>query len=310
MNDRSTSPSIRIAAEIRARIATGDYAAGSRVPSTREITRTWGVAMATATRVLVLLRADGLVRTVSGVGTVVVGPPAPAPTVFRQAPDGGVARDRIVATAVRIADAEGLTGLSMRRVAADLGVATMSLYRHVEDKDDLLTHMLDAVFRASPLPATPPVGWRPRLELAGRMLWQSFKRHPWLAPALSLTRPQPIAVGMAYTEWVLAALDHTGLTLDAIFTAHLVLFNYVRGTAVNVESEADAEAASGLSSREWMDTQRPAVRAVLADGSLPTLARVVGSEYDFDLDALFEFGLECLLDGVAAQIARASAPEV
>ena len=87
-----------------------------------------------------------------------------------------------------------------------------------------------------------------------------------------------------------------------------VLFNYARGTAVDVESEAEAEASSGLSSREWMNTQQPALRAVLAGGSLPTFARVVESEYDFDLDALFEFGVECLLDGVATQIARTDQP--
>jgi AcrR family transcriptional regulator len=299
-----TPASVRVAAEIRERIADGQYRPGSMVPSTREITRVWGVAMATATRVLGLLRDEGLVKTVPGVGTVVLEPPGRGRSGSRQAADPGAVRDRIVTAAITIADAEGMVGLSMRRVAAELGVATMSLYRHVDDKEDLLTQMLDAVFRASPLPSQPPEGWRACLDLAGRMLWRSFVRHPWLAPALSVTRPQPIAGGMAYTEWVLAALDGTGLSLQAMFTTHLVLFNYIRGTAVNVDSEAEAEASSGLSSGEWMTSQEPAMRAVLARGSLPMFTRIAESRYDFDLDSMFEFGLDCILDGVAVNIAR------
>ena len=70
-------PSMRIAAELRAQIERGELAPGERVPSAREITRRWGVAIATATRVLAALRDDGLVRAVPGVGTVVVAPPEP-----------------------------------------------------------------------------------------------------------------------------------------------------------------------------------------------------------------------------------------
>lgn len=308
MNSAGSTPSALIAAEIRTRIAAAEYAPGTPVPSTREITRTWGVAMATATRVLGLLRDEGLVRSVPGVGTLVTGVPADERGRRSRTGGGGAARDRIVTAAITIADAEGLAGLSMRRVAADLGVATMSLYRHVQGKDDLLTQMLDAAFRAAPLPADPPVGWRPRLELAGRMLWRNFRKHPWLAPALSVTRPQPIAGGIVYAEWVLAALDGTGLGLDAIFTTHLMLFNYARGTAVNVESEVEAEASSGLSSTEWMNSQEPALQAVLAAESLPMFTKIMESGYDLDLDVLFEFGLGCLLDGVAARITRTAPP--
>ena len=137
-----------------------------------------------------------------------------------------------------IADAEGLDGLSMRRVATALGAAPMSLYRHVTDKDDLVLRMMDAALREARLPADPPPGWRPRLEVAARSLWAAFRRHPWLAPALSLTRPQAVAGGLAYTEWVLAALADAGLTTTVAFDVHLTLFTFVRGVAVNLESEA------------------------------------------------------------------------
>jgi AcrR family transcriptional regulator len=304
---RENSRSGQIVAELRQRIEAGDLAPGDRVPSTREITRQWGVAMATATKVLTELRHEGLVRAVPGVGTVVDtgGRPArtnatvPAPSARKNTPDGVLTPARIVGTAIAVADAEGLSAVSMRRIATEIGVATMSLYRHVADKDDLLMQMMDAAFAEMPLPARAPEGWRGRLELAARTLWAMFRRHPWLAPALSVTRPQPIASAIPYTEWVLTTLDGRGLDLQTIFTAHITLFNYIRGTAVNVELETEAEALSGMNNEEWMDSQEPALQAILAGGRFPVFERLASGGYDFDLDSLFEFGLQRLLDGIA-----------
>ena len=308
--DQKEPPYARIAAEVRHRIETGELAPGSRVPSTREITARWGVAMATATKALATLRDQGLVRAIPGVGTVVVESASAAPGRRpARAPGarvaGGPAREisaRIVAAAIEVADAEGLAGVSMRRVATEIGVATMSLYRHVADKDDLVVQMIDAVFGRWQLPADPPDGWRERLEIAARALWSMFRRHPWLAPAMSVTRPQAAPAAIPYTEWVLAALDGHGLDLATRLTAHITLFGYARGTAVNIELEAEAEAASGLGNDEWMDAQGPALRSIVASGNFPQLEQVFAADYDFNLDALFEFGLQRLLDGLAVLI--------
>jgi AcrR family transcriptional regulator/DNA-binding transcriptional regulator YhcF (GntR family) len=305
-----------VVAALRDRIEAGDLAPGDRVPSTREITREWGVAMATATKALTELRHLGLVRAVPGVGTVVAerGRAADRSTTTatgRGATDGRAATgsragagadralttERVVDAAITVADAEGVAAVSMRRVAVDLGVATMSLYRHVRDKDDLLLRMMDAVLAASPLPAEPPEGWRARLDLVARTLWSIFRRHPWLAPTMSITRPQATPHALPYTEWVLAGLVAEGLDLGGAFTIHLTLFNYVRGTAVNLESEAEAEAASGLTNEEWMRNQQPAIDRIVAEQRLVTFARLTEKGFDLDLDALFEFGLERLLDG-------------
>ncbi|GAA2757696.1 TetR/AcrR family transcriptional regulator C-terminal domain-containing protein [Actinopolymorpha rutila] len=315
MADSSTASRYHeVVAALRRRIEAGELAPGDRVPSTREITREWGVAMATATKALTELRHLGLVRAVPGVGTVVAergrtgtrtttttGPATDARTSQESRPaaatDRTLTTERVVEAAIAIADAEGVSAASMRRVAVDLGVATMSLYRHVRDKDDLLLRMMDAVLAASPLPAEPPDGWRPRLDLVARTLWTLFRRHPWLAPTMSITRPQATPHALPYTEWVLAGLLAEGLDLQTAFTMHLTLFNYVRGTAVNLESEAEAEATSGLTSEEWMATQQPAIDRIVAEQRLVTFARLAEKEYDFDLDALFEFGLQRLLDG-------------
>jgi AcrR family transcriptional regulator len=318
VDDQGASRSSQIVAELRRRIQTGELAPGDRVPSTREIIRRWNVAMATATKVLTQLRHEGLVRAVPGVGTVVdtgVGPgpgeTAPARDVPGASPsrkngaDRTLTPARIVATALAVADAEGLASVSMRRVAGELGVATMSLYRHVTDKDDLLARMMDASFSEWPFPDDPPEGWRDRLELATRMLWAMFRRHPWLASALSVTRPQPVANAIPFTEWVLASLVGR-LDLQTSLTTHITLFNHVRGTAINIETETEAEALSGLDAEEWMDAQEPALRAVLATGRFPTFERFATEDYDFDLDDLFEFGLQRILDGIAVLIGETS----
>jgi AcrR family transcriptional regulator len=327
----------QVVTELRHRIESGELTPGARVPSTRQITRQWNVAMATATKVLADLQQQGLVHAVPGVGTVVSGtrdggPEAPGPdaggpetrgpdvrrpagaTTTDATPSAGPVRrpggaeqvltvERIVAAAIQVADAEGLGAVSMRRVATEIAVATMSLYRHVDDKDDLLTRMMSSAFGEWPFPAEPPPGWRERLELAGRMLWSMFRAHPWLAPALSLTRPQPIASALPFTEWVLLTLDREGLDAQTIFTTHLTLFNYIRATAVNVELEAEAEADSGLDNEQWMDAQQPVLDAIVSTGRFPTFERLAARGYDFNLDELLEFGLQRLLDGIAVMLA-------
>lgn len=301
----STPPRyLQIAAELRRQIEAGELSPGMRVPSTRAIVDRWGVAMATATKVLTELRHQGLVRGVPGVGTVVEGDrratrAASAPR-RQTSSEGGLTSERIVAAGVAIADAEGLGAVSMRRVASEIGVATMSLYRHVEDKDDLVLKMMDAVFREWQLPADPPAGWRSRVEIVARLVWDAFRRHPWLAPAMSITRPQPLAGGLLLSEFLLATLDELGLDHQTTFTAYITLVSFVRGTAMNLEMEAEAEATSGVDNEEWLHAQEPRLRAIVEAGHFPVFTRYVSQDYDFSLDELFEFGLSRMLDGLAA----------
>jgi AcrR family transcriptional regulator len=300
--------SARIAAELRRRITSGELVPGARVPSTRAIVQRYGVAMATATKVLTALQHEGLIRSVPGVGSVVAGDAAPERPRRRRGPSGGaLGAEAIVAAGVAVADAEGLAALSMRRVAAELDAAPMSLYRHVRDKDELLLQMMDAAISEVALPE-PPTDWRAGLEVAARALWAGFRRHPWLPAALSLTRPQLLPGALEYSEWVLGVLSGAGWDPTTTFTTHLTVFTFVRGLAMNLETEAEAEAASGLTDDEWMSSQESALTALVADGRHPTFARVLSSmDFDMDLDALFEFGLQRLLAGIAA-LSAASDP--
>ena len=296
------SPSTQIAAQIRGQIQSCELAAGSRVPSTRQITRRWGVAMATASKVLAILNEEGLVRTRPGVGSVVAGTSSArvGASVRARDADTGLTKERIVTAATAVADEEGLGALSMRRVALELGVATMSLYRHVQDKDDLLVLMIDAAFAEWRLQRSGD-GWQEVLAGAAREMWRNFRRHLWLAPAYSLTRPLVVPSGLAYTEHVLATLLGRGLQPATAFSMNLILFSFVRGFATSLEMEATAEADTGVTADEWMDVQKPALEALLADRNVPAFRTVLDSfepgGYDMDLNELFETGLRYLLDG-------------
>jgi DNA-binding transcriptional regulator YhcF (GntR family) len=290
----------RIAAELAAGIAAGEPAPGAKVMSTRQIMAAYGVAMATASKVLAHLREQGLVEVRPGVGTVVVRQGAPS----GDRPD----RDRVVRAAIAIADAEGLAGLSMRRLAGALGVPTMSLYRYVADREELVLLMMDDVMGANPPPAdlSPAIdGWRACLVALARRQWSTYRRHTWLAQAISFSRPLLAPRAMAHTEWAMRALDGHGLDPDTQFRAAVMVANHVRGTAVNLADEAQAEQDTAMTDKQWLQAHEDQLRVVLAGGELPMIARFIAAERPFDLDILVEFGLERLLDGLEALLAGA-----
>lgn len=306
-------PYLRIVEDIRRRIADGDLAPGDRVPSTRRIAQDWGVALATAARALTTLQQEGLIQARPRVGSVVAPREPAARRAAAPAPAGPPAdrdltRERIVRAAVEIADAEGLGALSMRGVAAKLGVATMSPYRYVDGKDALVLLMADAAYGELAFPEDAPDGWRARVELAARTLWSLFRRHPWLAQLGPVTRPLALPNVIAYGDRLLAALDGLDLDVRTRFDLHILLYSHVVGLAAHLEGERRAEAATGLTDDEWMDRQSADFAALAASGRYPAFTKVIGEleaagGYDLRLDELFEFGLQRLLDGIAVGLA-------
>jgi DNA-binding transcriptional regulator YhcF (GntR family) len=300
-------PYVRIAAELRRRIATGELGAGDRLPSARQITQEWGVAIATATKVLATLRRAGLARPVPGVGTVVAAP-SKVDSPRRRAVEQRPSREAVVRTAISIADAEGLTALSMRRVAAEFGLPTMSLYRYVSGKDELLLLMADTVYGEFPLPDVIS-DWRTAVETHARLQWAACRRHPWIARLVSFTRPQLAPNGMAYTEWALRALHAAGLDTAVALYVVVAVAGFVNGTAANLESELDAQQDTGVTSDEWMQAQEPAFLEIVASGRFPLLAEVSARpDFDVELDVIFELGLTLLLDGLTGFVAAQVGP--
>jgi DNA-binding transcriptional regulator YhcF (GntR family) len=300
---RSAPPYLQIAAALRERIRSGELRPGGRLPSTRALTRDHGVALATATRALAVLRDEGMVTAVPRVGTLVAeragedvaAPDRTAAAPFRvraEPPD----RDEVVRTAIGIADLDGLPAVSMRRVAVGLGVPTMSLYGPVRNKDDLVLAMIDAAFRARPFPDPAPPGWRARLEVSARVQWTVYRRHHWLARVVSLTRPQALSSLLTVAEWNLGALEELGVDPTTRFDLHLLLCTYVRGMAINLGAEADAEADTGLDADTWAERD-PRIQRALAARPHSAIARV--GAYTPDPERLFTLGLAGLLDGIA-----------
>ncbi|WP_329177366.1 TetR/AcrR family transcriptional regulator C-terminal domain-containing protein [Streptomyces decoyicus] len=302
MEQPAPPPYRRIVDTIRRRIDTGELTPGDRVPSTRRITQEWGVAMATATKVLTTLRQEGLVRAVPGVGTVVSEPQrTPRGGAARERrpreTDSGLSRESVVRAGVKVADAEGLRALSMRRVAAEFGVSSMALYRHVAGKDELVLLMADAAFHDIELPEPAPDGWRERMAAGARLQWELYRRHPWLAQYLSLTRPQPMPRAMALIEWTMARVR--GMDPVTLIHMALTLLGFVLSTAAGFEDDLEAEQETGMDQNQWMATMEPVFDGILTSGSYPMYAGVSGIEDDVvNLESLFEFGLARLLDGM------------
>ncbi|MEU2665509.1 GntR family transcriptional regulator [Micromonospora sp. DT46] len=286
MNDLQP-PYLQIAADIEQRIADGELRPGDPIPTTRAIMGEWGVAMATATKALAALKQADAIESVPRVGAVVARRRLPSRSA------GGLERDRVVRVAMEIADADGLAALSMRAVAAKLGVATMTLYRYLDAKAELTQLIADAAFAEIKYPEPPP-GWRSHLRVAAQLQWATYQRHRWLPRLVSITRPATLPGLLAYALWTLRALD--GLDLDPRTRLHVyaTMVNYVRGTAVNIESEAGAELDTGMTSEQWIKTRLP------IEG--PLIAQITEPGTELDLESLFAFGLERLLDGLTLMI--------
>lgn len=286
---------LRIAGEIADDIRGGRLREGQRAPSTRQIVRDRGVAMATATKVIGALRAAGLVETVPGSRTVVRHRTAPPAARTRH---GDLTRREIVEAAVRIADADGLPFVTMRRVADSLGVSTMALYRHVPAKADLTLLMADSVFAGARLPEIPLTAWRRRLDAAAHLFWSVLSRHPWAAEVFSISRPQVMPNVLPFAEWSLATLRAMNFDTNDMLCAHISLFAHVRGMALARLAEAQAEQDTGMSADEWMRHQDRGLRQWADSAGHPGLGHVVREPFDFDLDMVFEYGLQRLLDGI------------
>jgi AcrR family transcriptional regulator len=218
----------------------------------------------------------------------------PAPTRGRKP---GMTIDGIVAAAVAIADTDGLDALSMRRVADELGVGTMSLYRYLPGKAELYELMLDAVMGEDPMAPTSE-GWRESLADVARRSLAGYRRHPWLLEA-SLSRGLVGPNQAAVLDRLLAILDGTGLTSGRKMAVIGLLIGYVQGRARQLADTARTE--QGLSDGQFWQEFAPLLEPHL--DRFPTLAAVWRDDELTWADE-FEFGLRRVLDGIGAYIDR------
>jgi AcrR family transcriptional regulator len=170
-------------------------------------------------------------------------------------------REKIAAAALAIADEEGFEAVSMRRVALELKVGTMSLYYYVKTKDELVAAMDDALMGEALLPSLPKDWRRALLEIA-RQTHAIFVRHPWALVAMRTAAPRLNA--MRHMEQCLEALAETSLTAKQKMALLATVDDFVFGHALR-QAASDAD----------VDTEF--ATAQLASGAFPRLAEVFGS---------------------------------
>ncbi|MEU0514219.1 TetR/AcrR family transcriptional regulator [Amycolatopsis sp. NPDC006125] len=211
-----------------------------------------------------------------------------------------VTEEKIVRTAIAIADAEGLDALSMRRLAAEMGTGTTSLYRHVAGKDELFELMVDTIIGEEPLPE-PGDDWRAELAQLARRQRAVMLLHPWLA--------QQAARHPTLGPNVIARADHhlgivSRMTDDPTLATMVVdtINTHVLGAVSAELAELEVQRRTGMTEDEWRNWVGAYVRQVVESGRYPHFNRRVLEADDVDPATRFEFGLECLLTGIEAAL--------
>jgi AcrR family transcriptional regulator len=218
----------------------------------------------------------------------------------RQVASGrGLSKQRVVAEAIRLADREGVDGLSMRRLADALGAGAMSLYHYVANKDELLDAMIDVVFEEIEL---PPEGtdWQSAMRRRTISARQVLARHPW-AIGLMESRTSPGPAHLRHREAVTACLRKAGFPVLMATHANWLLDVYLYGFALQ-----EASLPFG-SADEFADMAEDVFLPQLPPDEFPYLnesaAALVAANYDPAEE--FLFGLDLVL--AALEPLRASA---
>ena len=222
--------------------------------------------------------------------------------------DRGLSRAEIVSTAIAVADAEGPDAISMRRIAQVLRSGTMSLYWHVTNKEHLLDLMLDVLITEVEVPA-PSGDWRADLRALARNNRAMLLRHRWVMDFVG-GRPPLGPNTLLYLDRSLGLLDGFGLDIPTAMNILMTVLTYVMGAALRemreMRVQRDQEQAR-VDPAEWEPARAAWRDRLAADGRFTRVVRFLDEGFDPDAeetrDERFEFGLDCVLDGIAAKVA-------
>jgi TetR/AcrR family tetracycline transcriptional repressor len=194
-------------------------------------------------------------------------------------------RDRIVVAAVALVDADGLDALSMRKLGAALGVEAMSLYNHVDNKDDVLDGILDRVLREVPLP-DPALAWSEQLRVLARGFRAAGLAHPGVLPMFG-SRPIRTVEAFAPLERAYDILRLAGLDPDAALDAFLAMSSFVLGRVLLDMGNRQVVATDGTIDLSAVSTD--------AHPRLVELQRAVLGDHS---SREFERGFDLLIEGI------------
>jgi AcrR family transcriptional regulator len=208
------------------------------------------------------------------------------------ASDEGLSKHRVVAEAMRLADSDGVHGLSMRRLAGVLGAGAMSLYHYVASKDELLDAMTDVVFEEIELPAED-TDWQSAMRRRAVSARQALARHPW-AIGLMESRTSPGPANLRHHEAVLACLRKAGFSVLMATHANWLLDSYVYGFAMQEASLPfdTADELADMAEAVYLPQLPPDEFPYLNESAAALVAA------GFDPAEQFIFGLELVLAGL------------
>jgi AcrR family transcriptional regulator len=203
-------------------------------------------------------------------------------------------RDRVLRAAVALADQAGIEAVSMRKLAEELGVVPMALYKHVADKEELLDGMIDIVIGEVGAPASD-AGWKSAIRQRILSARQSLRRHPW-APGVIESRQNPSPAMLAYIDSVIGMFRAGGFSIDLTHHALHALGSRLYGFTPEVFDDSQALDPQALEEMVRQMKGRYPHAAELAQAVYHDEASVVGSGCDDQFE--FKFALDLLLDGL------------
>ncbi|GAA1670866.1 TetR/AcrR family transcriptional regulator C-terminal domain-containing protein [Nonomuraea maheshkhaliensis] len=216
-----------------------------------------------------------------------------------------LSRDRIVRAAIRLADADGLASVSLRKVATDLDAGPMRLYGYLSSKDELLDLMVDTVY--GEITSDLPTGddWRASLRSLAHRTRQAAHRHEWFADLLA-GRPHIGPNALAYVEASIATLDGAPgfADIDAVLRALGAVNAYVIGAIQQDLTRSRAWRGAEPDDQARRTATDAYMRRILATGRYPALAKAMNERTPPDPDTDFDTGLDFILDGIATHVTR------
>ena len=228
--------------------------------------------------------------------------PFPLP---REASRKAIIREAIVKAAIGVADAEGLEAVSMRRVAKELEIGTMTLYSYVHSKDELLDVMSDEVMGEQLFEGEVPADWRKALSEIAHRLRATWLRHPWVVNTLG-RRPAIGPNSVKHFDESAAAVASLDIDAKTAFAIVAAIDEYAMGFAYRELSASEFRRNAGMSMDEWREVAEPYLRDLVDTGAYPHVQRFLDSDEPVAVEDpdRFETGLRWLLDGIEASLPR------
>jgi AcrR family transcriptional regulator len=205
-----------------------------------------------------------------------------------------LSRERVLSTALALADQEGIESLSMRKLAQVLDVVPMALYRHVANKDELLSGLVDVVVGEID-PPEDGVDWKTAVRRRILSARRALLRHPWASRVME-SRAEPTPTVLAYMDSMMGMFRAGGFSIDLIHHTMHAMGSRLMGFSQELfKDTADVDPRADADMWRAMADRYPNI-AELVEIVYHDEASVVGGGCDDQFE--FEFALDLMLDGL------------